>query len=113
MSRRYRTKLKILRDFLLAVSKEHKKTRIMYAADMNPLTFKKYLENYITQGFIRCKDNEYFITEKGIKTLNMCENVLGKIEEIEALVKEAPESGLDLVSIILERAQSETRARRP
>jgi predicted transcriptional regulator len=87
MSRRYRTKLKILRDFLLAASKERKKTRIMYAADMNPLTFKKYLSDCMEQGLIRCKNNEYFTTEKGFKTLNMCERILEKIEEIETLVK--------------------------
>lgn len=86
MERKYRTKLMILRDFLLAVSKEKKKTRIMYAANMNPVTFNKYLSKYLSEVLIEKQGDFYQITKKGEQTLEMCEKILEKISEIEELM---------------------------
>jgi predicted transcriptional regulator len=86
-ARHYRSKLELLRDFLAAVQTETVKTRIMNRANMNPLSFSRYMA--------LCRDRELLVEVKGGYTLtpqagNLLQSinrVLSKATDLQAAVE--------------------------
>ncbi len=75
-----RDKIMIIFEILKSVkNKELKKTKIMYAANLDWKTFRNYMEYLLDNEFIKKTDGAYTLTPKG-------ELLLEKIEEVFKLI---------------------------
>jgi predicted transcriptional regulator len=85
---RYRTKLEVLRDFLNAVQKDSKKTRIIGLANLNPTSFERYLTRCIELDLVRQSSGGGFrLSPKGPAALKALERVVDKRTEYEGAVR--------------------------
>jgi predicted transcriptional regulator len=62
---KYRDRLRIIADILMAADSRAKKTKIMYGANLSHSLLEKYLDEVMMIGFLRADGNEYEVTEKG------------------------------------------------
>ncbi len=65
-----------------------KKTRIMYAANLNYGLFTKYLSRLEKLNYVVLKDEEYYITEKGRKYLATYREYMRSMTEFENIKKD-------------------------
>lgn len=73
--RRYRTKLELLRDVLSAVQSEPVKTRIMNRANLNQVSFARYVT--------LCKENQLLVEVSGGFTLTPhAEEILQSLNQV-------------------------------
>ena len=62
---KYRDRLRIIADILIAADGRARKTKIMYGANLSHSLLEKYLDETIMIGFLRADGNEYEVTERG------------------------------------------------
>ena len=82
-SRSYRTKLEVLRDFLRAAQEPAPKTRIIGAANLNPLSFRKYLRLCTDQDLIMAVSGGYVATPRATPLLEAIDGLMLKTSELE------------------------------
>lgn len=101
-SRSYRTKLEVLRDFLRAAQEPAPKTRIIGAANLNPLSFQKYLRLCTDHDLIMAVSGGYVATPRASPLLEAIDGLMLKTSELEeafrllersALSGQAPHNG--------------------
>ena len=81
--KKYRDKLEIVRDMLLAASVETRKTRIMYQANLSQQLLEKYLTSLLASELIQCNEGiHYLVTRKGKHFLQMYDDYLGRCQRI-------------------------------
>jgi predicted transcriptional regulator len=68
----YRDRLDIIADILNVVSREAKKTQIMYQANLSYKVLQRYLAEIVDASLIAFEDvnQRYFLTDKGHEYLN-------------------------------------------
>jgi len=81
--RSYRTKLEVLRDFLRAAQEPAPKTRIIGAANLNPLSFQKYLRLCTEQDLVVAVSGGYVATPRAIPLLEAIDGLMHKTSELE------------------------------
>ncbi len=81
---KYRSRLDIVRDMLLAVGDGAKKTHIMYGANMSYRLLSRYLEEVLEAGLVTfVKGSSYVVTEKGRKFLERYEEYCKRRERLQ------------------------------
>jgi len=68
---KYRDRLDIVADVLIAVGKGAKKTKIMYLANLSYSLLEKYLDETVGSGLIFFNHETYEMTEKGRTFIEM------------------------------------------
>jgi predicted transcriptional regulator len=82
--RSYRSKLEVLRDFLRAAQEPAPKTRIIGAANLNPLSFGKYLRICADHDLITSVAGGYMATPRASPLLQAIDGLILKTGELEA-----------------------------
>lgn len=85
---RYRTKPEVLNDFLDAVRRSPKKTRIVGLANLNPASFEKYLAFCQAFDLVETFPGGYHLTTKGVGALDALERLATKTSEIHRAVED-------------------------
>jgi predicted transcriptional regulator len=83
----YRSKLEVLRDFLRAAQEPVPKTRIIGAANLNPLSFRRYLRVCTERDLITSVSGGYVTTPRAGALLEAIDSVMVKREELEQAVR--------------------------
>jgi len=81
---RYRTKVEVLRDFLVATREESRKTRIIGTANLNPASFQKYLASCIRLNLVQETTHGYELTARAEVVLDRIERLLEMNSEVES-----------------------------
>ena len=89
--RKKRTKYEIVHDILEVVGPGVKFLHIMYKANLSSEVAKKYIEKLKEKELIVQKDNLYFLTEKGIRLLDILKQYKQKKEELNNLLQDIVE----------------------
>jgi predicted transcriptional regulator len=76
--RKYRPKIEILRDVLVAAQQDEKKTRIMGLANLNWNSLDKYLTYCVERGLLMPENGGYRFTPRGQETLGVIEVILSR-----------------------------------
>ncbi len=84
----YRTRVEVLRDFLRAVRQEPKKTRIIGLANLNPSSFRRYLNFGIAFDLVRPTPGGFRLTVRAEAVLDSIERLLAKTAEFESILGE-------------------------
>lgn len=96
--KKYRYKLEIVKDMLLAASEQIKKTRIMYRANLSQQLLGKYLQSLLENGLIEGKNgSSYIITTKGQDFLQRYDNYTEHCKRIREEIE-----GADKNRVLLE-----------
>lgn len=85
-SHAYRTKIEVLRDFLRAAREPVPKTRIIGAANLNLLSFRRYLRFCTESGLITTAPGGYVVTPRAAGLLEAIEGLITKTFELEQAV---------------------------
>lgn len=85
--RRYRTKLELLRDFLAAAQSESLKTRIMFRANLNQVSFHRYASICQDQHLLVRGSGGYFLTPRAEDLLHSINQVLSKAIDLRIAVE--------------------------
>lgn len=85
---RYRTKLELLRDFLLAVSAESGKTRIINRANLNPASFRRYLLYCNRMDLVRKESGGYYLTDKAVPAVNALDHFIERSGELDTAFRD-------------------------
>jgi predicted transcriptional regulator len=93
-SRTYRTKLEVLRDFLRAAQEPAPKTRIIGAANLNPLSFQKYLRLCTEHDLVMAVSGGYVTTPRASPLLEAIDGVMLKTSELEDAFRLLEQSAL-------------------
>ena len=83
---KYRSKLEIFRDILLAVSVKEgaKKTRILYSANLGGKVFNRRLEEILRVGLLECDEEpRYWLTDKGERFLKLFKDYDGSRRDLK------------------------------
>ncbi len=80
--RRYRAKLEVLRDLVLAAAREPRKTRIIGLANLNRSSFDRYVRLAISLGLLEHRGAGYAPTALAEGWLEAVDSVLGKGTEL-------------------------------
>ncbi|HLN50541.1 MAG: winged helix-turn-helix domain-containing protein [Thermoplasmata archaeon] len=84
----YRTRIEVLRDFLRAVGREPKKTRIIGVANLNPVSFRQYLDRSVALGLVRSVGTGYLLTPRADALLESIDRLLAKSSEVESALRD-------------------------
>jgi predicted transcriptional regulator len=76
--RRYRTKIEVLRDFLEAVRRTPRKTRVIGLANLNPVSFEKYLALSVALGLVDSASGGYQLTRRADVALESIQRFLDR-----------------------------------
>lgn len=82
VQRRYRTKLEVLRDLVVAASREPRKTRIIGLANLNRTSFDRYMRLALSLGLIEHRAGGYAPTALADGWVDAVDSVLGKGSEL-------------------------------
>jgi predicted transcriptional regulator len=91
---RYRSKLEVFRDLLVAARHASKKTRIIGLANLNPSTFKKHMATARAGGLVTVTDGEYRLTVKADRVLAALQQLMAKSTELDLTLQFLEQSGL-------------------
>lgn len=83
----YRTKIEVLRDFLQAAKEPVPKTRIIGAANLNVVSFQRYLRLCQERELITATSGGYVVTSKAGPILEAIEGVIAKTGELDRAVQ--------------------------
>jgi predicted transcriptional regulator len=86
-ARKYRTKLRVLRDVLLASRKGSKKTRIIGLANLNRASFDSYMSFCLKSGLLEQHDGRYETTPRAEEALGIIDVVLARASELDAALQ--------------------------
>jgi predicted transcriptional regulator len=81
-SRKYRSKIEVLRDFLTATQAGQKKTRIIGAANLNRRSFTRYADFCLERGLIVSRSGGYALTAQASQALKAIDEVLSVRNEL-------------------------------
>jgi len=84
VDRQYRSRLEILRDFLTATRDAGRKTRIIGLANLNPTSFRDYLEYSIALGLVQDTSGGYRLTPRADVVLDAIQRLLVRTAEVDA-----------------------------
>jgi predicted transcriptional regulator len=82
--RRYRTKLEVLRDLVVAAAREPRKTRIIGLANLNRTSFDRYARLALSLGLLEHRAGGYAPTALAEGWVDAVDSVLGKGSELSA-----------------------------
>lgn len=82
--RSYRSKLEVLRDFLRAAREPAPKTRIIGAANLNPVSFRRYLRLCTQRDLIMAVSGGYVATPRATPLLEAIDRLMLKTSELES-----------------------------
>lgn len=82
-ARSYRSKIEVLRDFLYAAREPVPKTRLIGTANLNPLSFQKYLRICTERGLIESLSGAYVATPRAGPLLEAIDGLILKTSELE------------------------------
>ena len=91
-SRRYRSKIEVLRDFLSAVREAPKKTRIMGIANLKTTAFERYLALSAGLDLVQSVSGGYCLTPKAEATLAAIEGFLSRGAELDTALRDLQRS---------------------
>jgi predicted transcriptional regulator len=86
-SRPYRSKVEVLRDFLRAAEEPSPKTRIIGAANLNPVSFRKYLRLCTEHDLIMAVSGGYVATPRATTLLRAIDGLMVKTSELELALR--------------------------
>ena len=89
--RRKRSKYEIVHDILEAISPGENIMYIMYKSNLSYTVTRKYVDRLKAKGLIMQKDRTYYLTEKGIKLLDVLKQYKQKKEELKQLLQNIAE----------------------
>ena len=81
--RSYRSKIEVLRDFLSAAREPVPKTRLIGMANLNPLSFQRYLRICTERGLIDSVSGAYVATPRAGPLLEAIDGLILKTSELE------------------------------
>jgi len=87
-SRKYRTKIEVLGDFLEATRQAPTKTRIIGLANLNPLSFQKYLGFCLALGLVEATPRGYRTTSRAGDVLEAIRRVQRESSEADSAIQE-------------------------
>ena len=82
-ARAYRSKLEVLRDFLRAAQAPAPKTRIIGAANLNPASFRRYLQLCTERSLITSVSGGYVTTPRATPVLEAIEGLMVQRGEVD------------------------------
>ncbi len=91
---RYRSKLEVLRDLLVATRHASKKTRIMGLGNFNPATFRKHMGFAVDQGLVVANNGDYRLTNRADQVLAALQELMAKSTELDITIQFLERSGL-------------------
>jgi predicted transcriptional regulator len=91
---RYRSKLEVFRDLLVATRHAPKKTRIIGLANLNPSTFQKHMAIARSGGLVTVTNGEYNLTEKADRVLAALQELMAKSNELDITIQFLERNGL-------------------
>lgn len=86
-TRSYRSKLEVLRDFLRAAQEPAPKTRITGAANLNPVSFRRYLRVCTDRALITTVSGGYVATPRALPLLEAIDNLILKGGEVDQVFR--------------------------
>jgi predicted transcriptional regulator len=93
--RSYRSKLEVLRDFLRAAQEPAPKTRIIGAANLNPVSFTRYLRVCTAHDLIASVSGGYVATPRATSLLEAIDDLIVKRNELERALRVLERNTLD------------------
>lgn len=93
--RQYRSRVEILRDFLVAVRATEKKTRVIGLANLNPTSYRPYLEFCLAHRLVRHAGQGYRLTPRAESVLDAIDRLVSRSAEVDAALLEL-QRGLDV-----------------
>jgi predicted transcriptional regulator len=94
-SRAYRSKLEVLRDFLRAAHEPVPKTRIIGTANLNPVSFRRYLQVCTERDLIMSVSGGYVATPRATPLLEAIDDLMAKREDLERALRVLEQSSLE------------------
>lgn len=91
---RYRSKLEVFRDLLVATRHASRKTRIIGLANLNRSTFQKHMAIARAGGLVTLAESEYRLTEKADRVLAALQELMAKSNELDLTIQFLERSGL-------------------
>lgn len=85
--RRYRSKVEVFRDLLVATRQSSKKTRIIGLANLNPSTFRRHMEVAVSQGLVSVVGGDYLLTERANRALEAFDAILTMSRDLDNVVQ--------------------------
>jgi len=85
MERKKRSSYDIIYDILVTCKPGVKKTRLMYNANLSFEVLKKYVDVLVEKQLILKKDEKFFVTEKGMKFLDILRTFREKKKELDEI----------------------------
>lgn len=83
-AKRYRSRIEVLRDFLVAARTAPKKTRIMGLANLNPRSFHKYSRLALELELVTNVSGSYSLTPKAERVLESLDQIVSRSEAVES-----------------------------
>lgn len=84
----YRSKIEVLRDFLRAAGEPAPKTRIIGSANLNPLSFRRYLKICMDRDLIASVSGGYVATPRAAVLLEAIDGLMGRAGDLERAFQE-------------------------
>lgn len=84
----YRSKIEVLRDFLRAAGEPAPKTRIIGSANLNPLSFRRYLKICMDRDLIASVSGGYVATPRAAALLEAIDGLMGRAGDLERAFQE-------------------------
>lgn len=91
---RYRSKLEVFRDLLVATRHASKKTRIIGLANLNPSTFQRHMAIARAQGLVTVAAGGFQLTQKADQVLAALQELMAKSNELDNTIQFLERSGL-------------------
>lgn len=91
---RYRSKLEVFRDVLVATRHSSKKTRIMGLANLNHSGFQKHMEFARDQGLIVVNHGDYCLTDRADRVLAALQELMAKSNELDRAIQSLERSAV-------------------
>ena len=91
MERKKRTKYEIIHDILNACENGAKKTWLMYKANLSYELTNNYINKLVEKELIIQKDGLYYLTEKGMKLLDLLKDYKEKKQNLDKVMTQFKE----------------------
>ncbi len=82
----YRTSLEVLRDLLKSAREPVPKTRIAGAANLNTISFRRYMGFCLERGLVDSRSGSYAATPRAVAIVELIDRVIEQSSELERTV---------------------------
>jgi predicted transcriptional regulator len=96
--RHYRSRVEILRDFLISVRESGKKTHIIGRANLNPNSFRTYLQFSLALKLVEQSDSQYLLTRRADGVIEVIDRLLARTAEVNTALLDL-KRGLDSMGL--------------